>query len=32
MKYLGDIDEEQSQILIKCFKKYNPRYKEKRNG
>lgn len=29
MKYLGDIDEEQSQILIKCFKKYNPDIKKR---
>ena len=29
MKYLGDIDEEQSQTLIKCFKKYNPDIKKR---
>ncbi len=29
MKYLGDIDEEQSKTLIKCFKKYNPDIKKR---
>ena len=32
MKYIGEVDEEESKLLIKCIQKYNPDISEKEMG
>ena len=32
MKYIGEVDEEESELLIKCIQKYNPDISEKEMG